>query len=918
MATLIDKVYSLNIGVQGENIARAIELDMTEWVAAYPGASFHVLFKPYNESEAVPMVSTFEDNILTWTPTLSATVVSGVGYTEIRALDPETGLIRKSRIIPTSVENSVTGVDENPPQPYADWVNRVLEAGSDAVKGAAAVAAVSQGEEVAFEIDADGHLNIVYTESGEPQTLDLGPVDAYAIAVAEGYTGTREEWVQAMADAEANGLKAEGYAIGKQNGVAVESGEYYQNNAKYYNEQAQSAKEDAEAAQTAAETAQTAAEAAQTSAEASATEAAQYTSTAVHTWLENNVDPATGYVLDRTLMEPLEAAPADMVGDLKSALKNTEELTFAGEAGNDVVLTSGFVKGWWDGSTFKTSTLYTSIDIPVPDNLEGVTYTVLSNVNTVGYFIDENGTAVTSFSGQGAGTKKYMKPSTAKRIRVNFFGSTYYDGVTFIFRKPSDELNRIREFENAIDSGNDITLTKGFEQGSWSNSTTFSVNIYTSLKMSVPDNLTEVHYTILSNVNDVGFILDATGTVLDTLKGTPTGIHSHIIPKNAKTIICNFFGNTYYNGITFTFKSVNKRVDELSTIDCRGKTAGSTEITATKCNGYIINSHGGITSMTNQNYFVDRFPVEAWKSYVVSGITKIASDAYPLSSFLSSDVNETEANTIILIPAGDTATGKYREISFTPMVNGYIYVAGYQDNGRMNVHEAVDCVSGMYPLKIQAFGDSITDDTWGTRKYSWASALKDYLPITINLTNSGVAGSRIIHSHSSDGRYAEKEWNGIYDLVTDGTMAIDNNIIIIFAGTNDWQDATPFGTWNEDVTTKFIPALQKICQYITTNTKSLLVFCTPINRYNTSDQGKSTDEKGAPINSINKTLRDYCDAILEVCHFYGVPVIDLNYDVGFTRQNIGQFTADGLHPGIEGSKIISKYIAGAMRKHYGL
>lgn len=327
MATPIDKVYSLTIGVQGENAARVIEFDMSAWVELYPDAAFHVLFKPYNALTVSPMLSTFEDNILTWTPTLGATAVVGVGYTEIRALDPNTGLIRKTRIIPTSVEHSVSGADENPPQPYADWVNRILEAGSDAVNGAAAVAAVSQGEEVAFEIDEDGHLNIVYTESGESQTVDLGPVDAYAVAVAEGYTGTREEWGQAVADAEANGLISEGYAVGKQHGTDVESGEYYQNNAKYYNEQAQSAKEDAEAAQTAAESAQTAAETAQTSAEASAAEAAQYTSTAVHTWLENNIDPATGYALDRTLTESLAAAPADMAGDLKAALDFTKGQT---------------------------------------------------------------------------------------------------------------------------------------------------------------------------------------------------------------------------------------------------------------------------------------------------------------------------------------------------------------------------------------------------------------------------------------------------------------------------------------------------------------------------------------------------------------------------------------------------------------
>jgi hypothetical protein len=40
----------------------------------------------------------------------------------------------------------------------------------------------------------------------------------------------------------------------------------------------------------------------------------------VHTWLDENIDPDSGYASDRTLTEPLEAAPADMVGELKSAI----------------------------------------------------------------------------------------------------------------------------------------------------------------------------------------------------------------------------------------------------------------------------------------------------------------------------------------------------------------------------------------------------------------------------------------------------------------------------------------------------------------------------------------------------------------------------------------------------------------------
>jgi hypothetical protein len=40
----------------------------------------------------------------------------------------------------------------------------------------------------------------------------------------------------------------------------------------------------------------------------------------IDSWLENNIDPDSGYALDRTLSLENAAAPADMVGDLKSAL----------------------------------------------------------------------------------------------------------------------------------------------------------------------------------------------------------------------------------------------------------------------------------------------------------------------------------------------------------------------------------------------------------------------------------------------------------------------------------------------------------------------------------------------------------------------------------------------------------------------
>ena len=271
----IEKIQYLQIGVQGENLAMPIEIDMTAWAEKYPNATFHVLFKPYNETDVCPQESDYdsETKVLTWTVGAGATAVVGVGYTEIRAQDGE-GLIKKTRVIPTSVENSVSGVEVNPPAAYAGWVTNVLNA-------ATAIIAAAHGTEIGFSIDDDGHLVFSYTDEDEQTVeVDLGPVDAYGLAVTKGYEGTREEFAQYMADV-------------------------------------LSAVDDAEASANAAA--------------ASAAEAQQYTVAKIEEWLDDHLDPLTADTpLDRNLALPNAAAPADMVGDLKSALDYIDDAIGAG------------------------------------------------------------------------------------------------------------------------------------------------------------------------------------------------------------------------------------------------------------------------------------------------------------------------------------------------------------------------------------------------------------------------------------------------------------------------------------------------------------------------------------------------------------------------------------------------------------
>lgn len=136
----------------------------------------------------------------------------------------------------------------------------------------------------------------------------------------------------------ASARNAEAWAVGKRNGTDVPSTDpTYHNNAKYY----------------ATDAAGSAADAA-----ASAAEAAQYTPEAIHTWLEENIDPDSGYALDRTLSEKLEAAPADMVGDLKNAFNNT---TFDRQYG--IYDFSAF------GTTVTITNVIRGINFTTPDDL---------------------------------------------------------------------------------------------------------------------------------------------------------------------------------------------------------------------------------------------------------------------------------------------------------------------------------------------------------------------------------------------------------------------------------------------------------------------------------------------------------------------------------------------------------------------
>lgn len=123
------KIVYLQIGQNYEHLAETKQFDVSEWVSEFPDATIYMLFKRPGEEAVAPVQTTLEDGILTWTISNWETGVLGVGFAEIRAIDSSTGMVKKSHVIPCSIEASVT--DEDVAPDYPSWVDRMLRYGEN-------------------------------------------------------------------------------------------------------------------------------------------------------------------------------------------------------------------------------------------------------------------------------------------------------------------------------------------------------------------------------------------------------------------------------------------------------------------------------------------------------------------------------------------------------------------------------------------------------------------------------------------------------------------------------------------------------------------------------------------------------------------------------------------------------------------
>ena len=104
----INEITRLDLGIQGENAARTIEIDMSAWADAHPNGTIAVYHKRNGDASAAETTGAAYDSetkVLTWTPNGTDTYYSGEGTAEVQLT--ESGVVKKSREVKTYVRPSM-------------------------------------------------------------------------------------------------------------------------------------------------------------------------------------------------------------------------------------------------------------------------------------------------------------------------------------------------------------------------------------------------------------------------------------------------------------------------------------------------------------------------------------------------------------------------------------------------------------------------------------------------------------------------------------------------------------------------------------------------------------------------------------------------------------------------------------------
>jgi len=220
---------TIMIGCRGENGARAVTIDISEIVTPYPTAAVTLLLERPTEDIAYPATTySVSGNVLTWLPTDIDTGIAGI--MRIQIVGTVENITVKTMVMMGVILPALGPDSTEYPEPIKTWMEalqRMLVHAAKLENVGASVSSLAPGSDATvtitqtatsttfafgiplasmpdFRIDEHGHLIAIY----QGYETDVGPISAYAEAVAAGYTGTQADFEEDVGNSAANAAAA--------------------------------------------------------------------------------------------------------------------------------------------------------------------------------------------------------------------------------------------------------------------------------------------------------------------------------------------------------------------------------------------------------------------------------------------------------------------------------------------------------------------------------------------------------------------------------------------------------------------------------------------------------------------------------------------------------------------------------------
>ena len=127
--------HRLNLGRRGENLARTLVFDVSDWQRIYGEGTVALLHQRAMDETPYPCIIEHSGSEVRWAVTAADTAQAGQGRMELRYYVGDT--LAKSAVYLTSVTAALSDDTAEPPDAYQSWVDEVLEVGAKAINASA-------------------------------------------------------------------------------------------------------------------------------------------------------------------------------------------------------------------------------------------------------------------------------------------------------------------------------------------------------------------------------------------------------------------------------------------------------------------------------------------------------------------------------------------------------------------------------------------------------------------------------------------------------------------------------------------------------------------------------------------------------------------------------------------------------------